>query len=773
LLKYFVIDITLDQFEQDQSDLQLRSFCSLKAKEAVQKCRSQRRLDIKREDTVFVYRLPVILDWSRYPMALSRFRDELRDAAIAIDDCLQVVIWSSKFTHQLEIICNPVSGDLCEAVSLADIRQAEFSSFLNSNEILYEHAGSALFYLPSDQISDYFLRVGNLQSKHQYYSAVFFWTITHLNQVQHIFCDTWSISTTAAVLSEQLMTYRTEIDEGFNRVSWSFSPSYLPTSNIRSKLVFDAIHSAQRNGGKALFLSSFYSSGKLETAIADELHEYDARDVATLVAIFGIDGDLRYSEEVLCSISDFLKERDLKGKNVIDDRSKDILDVDKVSFFPDYRPVSVRPFLVSDIKKHSGFFENYCSKDIFSVHRDGRHSKHQAAGQPRHHAYHVDVERLFGEVQFGASLNSIFENVAPFDCLMHDGSNGAISLIAALRLHCPNLLSNAACFTVPDWRNLSGEEECLAAINTSGMRTLILVPTFITGRTLGDLKKHLRQTSLQSMKDMHCLIGLLRPADLETIRNYTEVGARYVGTGALNVVESLVLPNWGRKDCPWCIEQNTLDQNGVRAEFSSKTRALFKERHDQLQSGTENGLIGTEVFFLRDRDPTLRLPFYGGSLFKDALNKDDQQELDEIDGLERSKLLIELAENSKVSEADLCLVVANAIQNWRLRTQRTSVKRLTIDAATVSNDDKYNEARLRAGIWRALKAEELSLSVRASDDFSHMLARIFSDQKDANHRCLELEACLAFGSEISREYNSSPDNWNWDDVKFLCFPEIT
>lgn len=773
MLNYFVFDITLDQFEQDQSDLKMNIFCSLKAKEAVQKCRSQRRLDIKREDTVFVYRLPVTVDWSKFPRTLKGFKDNLRNAAIAINDCLQVVIWSSKYSHQSEIIFDPSSGEVPRDVDLADIRQAEFSSFLSSNEVLYEHAGSALFYLPSDQMSDYFLRVGNLQSKRQFYSAVFFWTIRHLEQVQHIFCDTWSISTTAAVLSEQLMTYRQELDVRSSRVSWSFSPSYLPTSNIRAQLVFDACHSAQRNHGKALFLSSFYSSGKLEKTILDELLYYDARDDAKLIAIFGIDGDFKYSEEVLCSISSFLKERGLKGKSVKDDRSKDILYVDKVSFFPDYRTVDIRPFLIRDTKEHSSFFENYSSKGIFSVHRDGRHSIHQVRGQARHHAYHVDVEKLFCENSFGASLLSAFEGVAPFDCLMHDGSGGAVSLLGALRAQCPTLLSDTACFTVKDWRNLSAEEECLAAINTSSKRTLILIPTVITGQTIGDLKRHLRETSLKSMKDMHCLIGLLRPPDLETIENYTKIGARYVGTGFLNVMESVILPNWGRKDCPWCIEQNVLDQNQERSEFPPSTKDLLKERHDQLQIGAATGLVGTDVFFLRDRDPSCRLPFYGGSLFKEILDQDAQDELKAIDGLEKSKLLIELAEKSSVSEADLCLVVANAIQNWRIRTQRKSVKRLTIDAATVSNDDKYNEARLRACIWRSLSAKELSLSVQSSRDFSNMLDRVFSPKDDANHKCLELEACLAFGSEIAREYSGNPDDWDWDEIKFLCFPETS
>jgi len=567
------------------------------------------------------------------------------------------------------------------------------------------------------------------------------------------------------------MTYRQETHAGRNRITWSFSPSYLPTSNIRERLVFEAVHSAQRNDGKVLFLSSFYSSGKLEAAIVDELLVIDARDQAKLVAIFGVGAEFKYSDDVLCSIGDFLKARGLKGKDASDDGSKEILDVDKISFFPDYRSVEPRKFLVADVGQHSGFFNRYCSNEIFSVHRDGRHSMHGADGQARHHAYHVDVGKLFGQKPFKDLLGFALDKAAPFDNVIHDGSKGAIALLEAVRCKHPDLVANSVCFTVFDWRNLSEENECLAAINTSEKQTLILVPTVITGQNIGDLKKHLRQTSLQSMKNMHCVIGLLRPPDIETVNNYLKIGARYFGTGGLNVIENVILPNWGKTECPWCIEERTLSNNRDKSVFSPGTKALFEERHDRLQHGTMSGLVHTEVFFVRDSIPNGRLPFYGGSLFKEVLDSKSQQALGELDGLERSKLLIKLAENTSISEADLCHVVANAMQNWRIRTQGTSAKRLTIDAATVSNDDKFNEARLRACIWRALKAEELYLAVRVTREFSDMLARIFSNQEDANHRCLELEACLAFGLEIGRKHGGNPDDWNWSDIKFLCFSD--
>lgn len=655
---------------------------------------------------------------------------------------------------------------------LSAIRQAEMLNFLSNKDVLFEHAGAALFELPSGQLSDYFVRIGNLQSRTGFFSAIFFWMVEHLKDVRHIMCDTWSVSTSAAVVADYLMIYNSAVVESRTRVTWSFSPSYIPSSPHKEKLIFDAIHAVQRVGGKTLFLSSFYSSGGLEIAIADQLAEYDARDSSILIAIYSVMDTSAYSELVLCSLGAFLESRGLRGKKAQPSTGIEVLSVSSTSYFPDYRTAMVTPFIVKDIKEHSSFWKRYCGKQLFAVHRDGSTSSDMRHGNSRHHAYHVNLEAFFADEEFLKSLILSVRDIAPFSNIFLDGSPASLVLHASLGVVAPKLIENAKLFTVSDWRAISERPDCLQALNENCARSIFLLPAVLTGQTIGDLKRHMRETSLHAMQNIHFLIGLLRPSDQLVMRNYLELGRNYSGTGELSVVESVILPNFGRRECPWCREQDTLDAALGRRDLDTISRELFEARRDMLQGALAGGLVGSEVFFSVLEGG--RLPFYGGSLFVDAMIGQEEQkgELEGIEGLEKSRALMALVEDSHLSEADLCFVVANSIQNWRNRTVRSSVKRATVDAATVVSDDKFNEARLRAAIWRTLRPHELALAVRVSSGFEDLLGRVY-DQADtiASHRCLGLEVSIAFGREMRLRFGGQHDARHWGSSGFLWMPE--
>jgi hypothetical protein len=769
-LRHVVIDIGLDLMEQSLSDRELSNFAPVKARDAVHKARGMRRLERADDGTIFVYRLPVMIDWEEHPRSLQAMLTSLEETAATNSDNVQCVIWTENFSIRSKVLTDPGGRDITNDVKLDTIRQDEFEDFLRQENVLFEHAGSALFLLPSEQISDYFLRVGNLQSRQQFFAATFFWMIEELKEIRHIFCDTWSISTTAAVSAEFLNTYRRSSDKvAHTSVGWSFSPSYLPKSSLKSQLVFEAIYAAQQKKGQALFLSSFYSSGGLQEAIADQLLEFDARDGARLVAIFAVGSTFELTDQVLCDVSEIISGLGLKGKEGKYSTATPILEVSKVSFFPDYRHVETRPFLRKDIERNKDFLRTYVGRRIFSVHRDGRSSPHAPPGQPRHHAFHVDLAALFAQNEFQTVLSSKLAQCPPFTCIVRDSSDGAKALEAALRQARPELTTEAKCFEIDDWRLVNGQDGWVGVANANGSRTLVLVPAVITGQGIGDIKEQLRHTILdRTMKNLHFLVGLLRPEDPATIKHYVTIGENWVGPSKLTVCETLFLPNWGRDECPWCIEQNVVSQTKGMEKIDEKVRNRLIDRHTCLELSSNSGLFESEVFFTVE--PNQQLPFNRGSHFVEALQPDKVQEeqLKAAGGLEAATLMIDLVENSPVSEADLCLTVANAVQNWRLRNPRTSLQRLTIDAATVSNDDKFNEARLRAAIWRTLSRSERALSVRASKEFANLVSRIYSENDDTKRRCLELEGFLAFGPEISRHFDGDVKSFAWSDFKWIC-----
>lgn len=769
-MNLIIVDITLSLLEQSFDDEELSRFVSLKATEASQEVRSQLRMDVSKRDATVVYRLPVVRNWAKFPISLKHFKAKLLEAGAVNPDSAQYLLWSEDHRFEVKLLTTEDARFAANSLKLKDIQLHEMVGFLSKQDVLFEHGGNALFALPSSQYSDYFLRVGNLQSNHAFFSAVFFWLLPQLKDVQHIFCDTWSISTTAAVVAESLMTYRSSDPiRSTERVSWSFSPVYLPSSNIKIELIQDALALAEQKGGKVLFLSSFYSSGRLEKEIVDQTLNLDRRELAELVAIYAVGKRrFRYSSNILCNIKKLIKKRGLLGKKVERKLNSEVLSVSKVSFFPDYRSIERRPLIVPDIQKDSAFLDRYVGKRIFSVHRDGRNSVHYVDGSRRHHAFHVDLDALFSDVNFRSILAENLTDLQSFDCILSDQTSGAKSFLRALREVRGDLVDDAEVFVADDWRKLRVNEAALNKVNSPDTRTLVVLPTIITGQTIGDVKRHLRETSAHSLERVHFLVGLLRPGDSETMRNYTELAQKYVGSSSITVVEAVNVPNWGKDVCPWCLEQDRLERAVAETPIQESDRIKFLARQERLHSSTTSGLMGKDVFFNFDGDH--RLPFYAKSLFVDVAEDADGElaELAEVSGLGSSLRLREIAQNTSVSEADLCFVAAVALQNWRLRLEKNSVKRYAIDAATVSNDDKFNEARLRAAIWRSLKAEELSLSVGVSQDFRNMCGRIFGSEDEEHHRCLRLEALLAFGPEIGLLNGENSDEWNSSSLRWLA-----
>lgn len=770
-MHFTIVDIVLSQVEQSFSDEELSYSATIKVRDAVLLARNSRRVEKASSATIFVYRLPVMIDWSKYPTAFRAYMDELEDAKGTNPTNQQWVVWTEDFTSKaakLDKLERPVLevGTLLEAV-----RQQELQDFLSHEDVLFEHSGSAVFLLPSDQISDYFFRVGNLQSRHRFFSAVFFWTLDQLSEVTHILVDTWSISTTAAVCAEYLKTYRAS--QGLARttnVTWSFAPSYLPKSTLRSQLVFEALGAASRWGGKVLFLTSFYSTGSVQRVLTEEVEKLGARENCRMVAIFATGKAFEDADKILCDVAKYIADRGLLGKTGNFPRDVPVLEVSKVSFFPDYRRVEYRPFLRKDTDAHRGFIEACVGKDIFSVHRDGRTSPHKHLGRSRHHAFHVDLPKLFETSYFRERVRKSMANASKPTCIMRDKSDGAKALEIALLQTMPHMFGGLPCVEVDDWRELSPKNLDIEIANDRSAAPLILVPAVITGQSIGDIKEKVRHLFRPDVVPrLHYVIGLLRPGDERTLKNYEEIGAGWVYPSHLTVCEKIVLPNWGRDECPWCNELNIIDHVKETKDIDEAVRSRLNERRARLQASASEGLIGSDVFFVPE--PDTRLPFNKASLFLEVLRPEAEQEeeLKSVNGLEAARLLIELVHGTPVTEADLCVCVANAIQNWRHRNSSSSLQRFTIDAATVSNDDKFNEARLRAAIWRALTRSERMLAVRHNKDFHLLISRIYTDADDATRRCLELEGFIAFGQDILR-FHGDLESFDWSDFKYLCKP---
>lgn len=338
-----------------------------------------------------------------------------------------------------------------------------------------------------------------------------------------------------------------------------------------------------------------------------------------------------------------------------------------------------------------------------------------------------------------------------------DVSDAAEALLEAVSAVKPELVSKATRVVVSDWRLLEAEQDFLANSNVQSKRTLVIVPTVISGQSLGTLRRQIRKLVPSKLQaNLHFCVGLLRPDGQTEIQNYINV-QKYFGQSSVNIVEHVVIPDWGVKNCPWCREELALEALLERNSDKpfDETFENLSLRLETLRDGKSSGLRGEEVFFSSQDDP--KLPFNPGSLFQEIGTELDGIAGEDVDlsGSDLAKLLVMSARDASASEGDLCLVAASAIQNWRNRSRKNNLRRPVIDAASVIHPDKFNEARLRAAIWRCLLPTEKSLSVRSTDvsDSSDLIVRVLGNDYDEHHTCLKYEFILSF----SRDVRMSPD----------------
>lgn len=758
-LRYLIFDISLSLYEQTLTDSVVRPFVVDNANESSDDARAAIRLNHGSGNSVLVYRLPVMRNWANFPESLEACIKILSSKAADNNLNAQIAVWSENFKIRYKILKDPNREFENEGVQLEKIRQAELIKYLDSEGVFLEHSGDALFDLPSNQFSDYFLRIGNLQSKRSFLAAVYFWSIEYLEEVRHIFCDTWSISTTCAILAEFLNLYRQPqiLDTPERLTSWSFSPAYLPNSDIAKYLLLEAKDLANQKKGRLLVISSFYSSGKLEQAISQEILGSNEEEKPLLIAIYNSGKNFPNSILLMCDVEPLIAQKGLKGKSAERFPTTELLNVNALTFFPDYRVPEVNNFVLKDIDSSKNFFDTYKGEGIFSVHKDGQNFNYASRDswkfKSRHHAFHIDADKLFKDSSFREKLNNILDTFSePFDCVLLDESTTAESLLEAVKATRSDLFESAIIVKIADWRALNEKEEFLEIVNTAEKRTLILVPTVISGQSIGALRRQLRGLVVPERNSgLHFLIGLLRPDSMAEVKNYTQT-VKYFGESWSAVVEQIILPDWGKKECPWCREAIELDRvlERNRNEPNDEIFDQIADRLEILNQSKEAGLNNKDVFF--SVDGQVPLPFNPGSLFQDiGPREDDFGEADEeLSGNDLTKEFIRLTKETDVNEGDLCLIVASAMQNWRIRSISNSLRRPAIDATSILHPDKFNEARLRAALWRCLLPTEKTLAVRAdkTEDFNDLLIRVFGDDYEEHHSCLKFELLLSFARDI-------------------------
>jgi len=621
-IKFQIIDVKIeslsigDKTPDIQSDLSalVKGYLTRTVQQATDKAYSDRVASRIREADCIVFRLEPTINWLEYSSQLDCLLFVFHNRSGRNSENEQLVIYTSDFTHKCECTLRHENSDqkLGDPDILNDIRQNELVEFLEKSRALYHHNSAAIFDLPSNQYSDFFLRVGNIQSNRGFIDAVFFWLIPELPQVGIIAVDTWSISTTAARIAQKATAYGVDI----KAVEWDYLSSYLPNSPTSQELFKSIIFTAGTRKRELIFLCSLLSSGKVENAFYEIQRKSESPYPSKIVSIYTNAKELSSETNRLCQINQYLEKLSLKGKEIqLGTGDSTIYSIDPETYFPDYRKISPKPFRKGDAKDKT-FFEKYAGKEVMSVHRNGRTSYHFSQEEHdtrgRHHAFHIDASRLFECAEFKETLWQKCSSFPYFNAIITDASTGSRRLYDIFSKN-PNVNSNPVGLTeFPAFSKIDKDKEFVSLLKQDyEKKILILLPTIISGATLSDLQIKLRKINPVNTS-FQFLIGLFRPPDQQKI---DELLGEYLKPNKILAVEQLIIPNWQEDRCPWCLERDAIQEVLNSDELDDKEIHMLSGRLRILTDGAEEGLQTENVYFVEH--PSNRLEFNSGSLFHD------------------------------------------------------------------------------------------------------------------------------------------------------------
>lgn len=292
-------------------------------------------------------------------------------------------------------------------------------------------------------------------------------------------------------------------------------------------------------------------------------------------------------------------------------------------------------------------------------------------------------------------------------------------------------LSNVVYVPYPALGGNNQVSEALSTLKLSGPanpNVLVLESVIITGDRISSIAEQWRKSKLKCR--MNFIVGLIRSESYEMFKHLKkriEHEQVHGSTCDLTVAENIVLPKWGRNQCPWCKEAALLDRITGDAALKPKSKKHlnhFTKRLEFLRAGEVTGIVRDVLHGRVTQNDNREFNRTDGSLFFNTAN---------------------LGEGVVAKSADWQLAVASTLQNWR--TDNITNSNVHIDFKPIVGAMDFNDPLLRASIFRSLLPEEV-LKIQG-EDRKQVIGYITDKTKfkndSHNHFCLGSEAVLSFG----------------------------
>jgi hypothetical protein len=554
------------------------------------------------------------------------------------------------------------------------LRECELTAYSQRPGVYLSGAEGFHYEAPSGRHYEAFLRVGNMLNSIEAVEALCFWLVPRIAGANVVLLDSPSILAlglrTQQYVNEALPnreTFEVETLRKYGEKEVSFGPR------------IDALKRPCDRPPRLVFLISMVSSGELMNAVgkACRLHGFD---VAPLPVFASPDID---DVEPLCRVGGISRPQPKPCQLCSHGSSA-------AKILPDTYTLDVavhaQPAEISrnDAEKGKDFLHRYRDSDFVRLHRS------EPGG--RHHAIYLDGSELLKSSNFRRRLHQRLDSLSgEVGAILAPEHEAAMSLAAyaGRRLdvesltrdetHLPRANETALDVLPAEWLSALRERPVL----------LLLDDVVITGRRLRGyliaLEPLLKQLDVQ-LRIVY-LVGLSRPSHRDELKAIPQM---LRGRGEFIAVDDIVLPNWGKSDCPWCHECADLK--------ALKPNGKLGERLQRLLA-VETGLQGNEALLWWRGEEISPL---SGSVFGEG------------------------------TDCELFLSVAAAVQ--RLRNDQRLDETFRLPVARVLDvhktaDTRYFEHRLVALILRACKPHDVLARPVEREIVEHMRSRLTCERQ--------------------------------------------
>lgn len=609
---------------------------------------------------------------------------------------------------------------------LADLRTAEMHFLMETSGALLPPLENSYYDNPSHRPARAFLRVGNIQYSRLAIDAVSFWMLPHVAHCEAILVDTWSLSSVAFNTSRVIAAIKGERPmpvEMLSQYQDNSAERRSALTEILQRLLSDARGASAGSKLRVLCIVSVTHTGSLVKVLREQVELSRLPIELEFLALFrlGPGNEL----DALCDLS---AEPHFKPLSTEEVQNRSSIPIDEKIYFPvNYKDIE-HQLLTAQASRFRPFIETVRGRQVVSVHRDQVDD-----GKPRHHAIHLDMERLIDIDAFRTKFAAQLLTLDPSPSIVLTPEHAAARRLS--QLACDVFEENLGTRPVAiQHANLDLKETGLLAAQDGEIHkalvhldptaaVLILDDCFITGARLSAYQTRLRQRNVKAK--LHYLVAVARPDDPAAWTDFRKkLGFRVASDkthhkeNTVACVFEVTLPNWQQDKCPWCQERLLYER--LESEGNDLPERF---RHRRVSLAERD--LGLDSSLFLDPD-TSELKLYPGSIFA--------------------------PENC--TQAEVFAAIAAAIQSLRVcdvqNKPRLGPRRHPI--ATVLDRKTYlhlvyTDTVIRASFLRGATREELVYTDKKSEiDRSALIATIIGKKEnDESNLTLELVLAAALG----------------------------